>query len=197
MTDINNAPTDKKFKLSSIKSAALAYSRAGLKIYPSPRKDGAAYVKWKEASTSDAATIEQWWTKWPDALICLDCGKSEIGVIDVDTLEGHNVDGVKSLLEVEIDNGFLPLTRRAQSPSKGVHYFFRRSRSTAQDDVRQARQRSRHARTRWHGRACTVRCEGQGRLSVAQQREDGTDPAMGARPRRRAQQHRARSRCRV
>ena len=108
-----------------IKSAALGYGRAGLKIYPSPRKDGAAYVKWKEASTSEEATIRQWWTKWPDALICLDCGKSEIGVIDVDTLEGHNVDGEGSLLDLEMNNEFLPATRQAQSPSKGRHLFFR------------------------------------------------------------------------
>jgi hypothetical protein len=113
------------FKTARIKNAALRYGKAGFKIYPSPRKDGAAYVKWKDASTSDPATIEKWWTQWPDALICLDCGKSEIGVIDVDTLEGHNVDGQKALLDVEMENGFLPLTRMAQSPSKGVHYFFR------------------------------------------------------------------------
>ena len=108
-----------------ILEAALRYGRAGLKIYPSPRKDGAAYVKWKEGSTSDAATITQWWTDWPDALICLDCGKSEIGVIDVDTLEGHNVDGEGSLLDLEIANEMLPKTRQAQTPSKGRHLFFR------------------------------------------------------------------------
>lgn len=108
-----------------ILKAALAYGRAGLSIYPSPRKDGAAYVKWRTCSTTDAATITQWWAQWPEALICLDCGKSEVGVIDVDTLEGHDVDGLSALLDLEMANELLPLTRQAQSPSKGVHYFFR------------------------------------------------------------------------
>jgi hypothetical protein len=124
MTEVESLTLVKPRK-NPILEAALAYGRAGLKIYPSPRKDGAAYVKWKEASTSDAATVTQWWTQWPEALICLDCGKSEVGVIDVDTLEGHNVDGTRSLLDLEMNNEFLPPTREAQSPSKGVHYFFR------------------------------------------------------------------------
>jgi Bifunctional DNA primase/polymerase, N-terminal len=103
-----------------ILEAALAYGRAGPSIYPSPRKDGAAYVKWRTRSTTDAAIITQWRTQWPEALIYLDCGKSEVGVIDADTLEGHDVDGLGALLDLEMANEFLPLTRQAQSPSKGI-----------------------------------------------------------------------------
>jgi hypothetical protein len=110
---------------SSIVEAALAYARAGFFIYPSPRKDGAARVRWRSESTRDQATIVKWWTRWPNDLICLDCGKSEIGVIDVDTLEGHGVGGDASLFDAEMSNEMLPETLRAVTPSKGRHLFFR------------------------------------------------------------------------
>lgn len=105
--------------------AALSLARAGFYIYPSPKKDGAARVRWREGSTRDEATIIKWWSQWPEDLICLDCGKSEIGVIDVDTIEGHNVDGEDALLDAQIDNEFLPETLQAETPSKGKHYFYR------------------------------------------------------------------------
>jgi Bifunctional DNA primase/polymerase, N-terminal len=88
--------------------AALRLARAGFYIYPSPKKDGAAHVRWREGSTRDEPTIIRWWTQWPEDLICLDCGKSEIGVIDVDTLEGHNVDGEGALADAEMANEYLP-----------------------------------------------------------------------------------------
>ena len=106
-------------------SAALALARAGLYIYPSPKKNGAARIRWRKGSTRDEATIIKWWSQWPDDLICLDCGKSEIGVIDVDTVEGHGVDGENALFDAQMANDFLPETLQAESPSKGKHYFFR------------------------------------------------------------------------
>jgi Bifunctional DNA primase/polymerase, N-terminal len=108
-----------------ILSAALALARAGLYIFLSPKKNGAARIRWREGSTRDEATIIKWWSQWPDDLICLDCGKSEIGVIDVDTLEGHDVDGESALFDAQMANDFLPETLRAETPSKGKHYFFR------------------------------------------------------------------------
>jgi Bifunctional DNA primase/polymerase, N-terminal/Primase C terminal 2 (PriCT-2) len=110
---------------SPILEAALAYARAGLYIYPSPRKNGKAYVKWSVDSTRDEETIRGWWKRWPDALICLNCGKSEVGVIDVDTLEGHGVDGAKSLDFAILDHGPLPETLQAVTPTEGKHIFFR------------------------------------------------------------------------
>jgi hypothetical protein len=105
--------------------AALAIARAGGYVYPSPKKAGKARVKWRTESTRDEAAIIRWWTRWPNDLICLDCGKSEIGVIDVDTLEGHGVDGEASLSDAEVANEVLPPTLMARTPSKGKHLFFR------------------------------------------------------------------------
>jgi hypothetical protein len=57
-------------------------------------------------------------------LICLDCGKSKVAVIDADSVEGHGVDGLTTLLDLELKNGFLPETLMAQTPSGGRHYVF-------------------------------------------------------------------------
>ena len=111
--------------LSPIVESALALARAGFYIYPSPKKDGAARVRWREGSTREVATITKWWSQWPDDLICLDCGKSEIGVIDIDTLEGHGVDGEGALFDIQMKYDFLPDTLEAETPSKGRHLFFR------------------------------------------------------------------------
>jgi len=116
-------------------AAALELAAFGFFIYPTPKKNGRARVKWRTDSTSDADTIQRWWTRWPDDLICLDCGKSKVAVIDADTPEGHGVDGLSALLDLELQYSFLPLTRISQTPSGGRHFLFRdpdsRMKSTA------------------------------------------------------------------
>ena len=105
--------------------SALKLAEFGFYIYPSPKKNGAARIKWRLGSTRDAATITRWWTRWPDDLICLDCGKSKIAVIDADSVEGHGVDGLTNLLDLELQHGPLPETWKARTPSGGEHFFFR------------------------------------------------------------------------
>ncbi len=108
-----------------ILAAALKLAEFGFYIYPSPKKNGAARVKWRVGSTRDRATITRWWTQWPRDLICLDCGKSKIAVIDADSIEGHGIDGLTNLLDLELQNGPLPETLKARTPSGGEHSFFR------------------------------------------------------------------------
>jgi hypothetical protein len=57
---------------SPLLAAALKLAESGFYIYPSPKKNGAARVKWRLGSTRDAATITRWWTQWPRDLMCLD-----------------------------------------------------------------------------------------------------------------------------
>ena len=109
----------------SMLSAALKLAEFGFYIYPSPKKNGAARIKWRLGSTRDAAMITRWWTRWPDDLICLDCGKSKIAVIDADSIEGHGIDGLTNLLDLELQHGLLPQTLKARTPSGGEHSFFR------------------------------------------------------------------------
>jgi len=120
MSDINSESKTSDSNL----AAALTLAKCGFHIYPSPAKNGKARVKWRLGSTRDPKTITEWWTRWPNDLICLDCGKSKVAVIDADSVEGHGVDGLTTLLDLELKNGFLPETLMAQTPSGGRHYVF-------------------------------------------------------------------------
>jgi hypothetical protein len=106
-------------------TSALKLAEFGFYIYPSPKKNGAARIKWRLGSTCDAGAITRWWTRWPHDLICLDCGKSRIAVIDADSIEGHGIDGLANLLDLELQHGLLPPTLKARTPSGGEHSFFR------------------------------------------------------------------------
>jgi hypothetical protein len=48
-----------------------------------------------------------------------------IFVVDVDTVEGHGVDGIGAMRKLEREHGKLPKTLKAMSPSGSVHYYFR------------------------------------------------------------------------
>jgi len=73
-------------------------------------------------SSNDPKQIDDWWTRWPDANIGLDCGRSGIVVVDVDTKDGKN--GGESLVEI-IQGDFEPLeTPVAITWSNGRHYFY-------------------------------------------------------------------------
>jgi hypothetical protein len=50
------------------------------------------------------------------------CG---IFVVEVDTKEGHDVDGIASMAALEAEYGPIPKTRRAISPSGSIHCYFR------------------------------------------------------------------------
>src|SRR5437764_915571 len=121
---MNSSQADSQ-RNSEAASAALKLARVGFYIYPSPRKNGKGRVKWRTKSTRDPKTIAQWWRRWRNDLICLDCGKSKIAVIDADSIEGHGIDGLTNLLDVELSYGLLPDTLKARTPSGGAHFFFR------------------------------------------------------------------------
>jgi len=108
-----------------ILAAALELAQFGFYIYPAPKKNGPARIKWRLGSSRDAALITKWWRQWPSDLICLDCGKSGIAVIDTDSVEGHGIDGLSHLLDLELQHGLLPETLKARTPSGGEHFFFR------------------------------------------------------------------------
>jgi hypothetical protein len=118
----DNTEGAKKFNPNLV--AALKLAKHGFYIYPSPKKNGKARIKWRLGSTRDPKHITEWWKRWPDDLICLDCGKSKIAVIDADSVDGHGIDGHATLADLEFENEFLPDTLMAETPSKGKHYLF-------------------------------------------------------------------------
>ena len=103
--------------------AALVYAKRGWFVYPSPAKAGPAHVKWGTESTTDAETIRRWWQKWPTALICIDCGKSGLAVVDLDVKNGHNGPDVLDTLSMLY--GPVPPTITQRTPSGGTHLLYR------------------------------------------------------------------------
>jgi hypothetical protein len=55
----------------------------------------------------------------------LACGpESGLFVVDIDTMQGHGVDGPASLRALEAKYGPMPVTLTALTPSGGIHYYF-------------------------------------------------------------------------
>jgi hypothetical protein len=101
--------------------AALWYAAKGWPVFPCRGKIPLTPHGFRDAST-DAATIEAWWRKHPDALISVATGReSRVVVLDVDVKQpGPN--GWDALEEL----GVLPLvdTPMSMTPSGGTHVFF-------------------------------------------------------------------------
>ena len=112
------------------KAAALVYARFGVPVIPcNPVETGEnskrPYVSIYEGSI-DPAQIEQWWAKYPDALIGCPMGRrTGVFVLDVDSLEGHGVDGIKNWQLLELEFQPAVFTRTHWSASKGIHLLFR------------------------------------------------------------------------
>ena len=119
--------------------AALTYAARGWYTFPAP-PDGskkslkaALYSKTAEhpdgapwGKTRAEAEIRADWQRWPDANIGLPTGAaSGFIVIEADTMEGHQVDGLASLRKLEAEHGKLPDTRTTVSPSGSPHLYFK------------------------------------------------------------------------
>ena len=76
--------------------------------------------------TRDPAEITADFTRWPNARIGIPTGAiNGLVILDIDTIEGHGVDGSIALRELAAKYGPLPETLAAISPSGSVHYYFR------------------------------------------------------------------------
>ena len=98
-----------------------ALVKQGLYIFPVGRNK-IPLVKWKDQSTKDKATIKAWWARWPEALIGIDCEKSNLIVIDLDVKKGK--DGPDNLSGIELEHGFLPESPSVTTRSGGRHLYF-------------------------------------------------------------------------
>jgi hypothetical protein len=110
---------------------ALHYAARGWHVFPAPPGEKKSHKSAKHSDgrkwgqTKDADEIRRDFKKWPDANIGVVCGAvSGIFVVEADTKEGHDVDGIASLTALEVEHGALPPTRQAMSPSGSVHYYF-------------------------------------------------------------------------
>lgn len=81
-------------------------------------------TKWKDTSTTDEAIVNQWWSQNPNALVGAVTGsKSGFFVLDIDIKEGENA--FDKLNELEERFGKFPETTIVQTPSGGLHIYFK------------------------------------------------------------------------
>jgi putative DNA primase/helicase len=111
--------------------AALYYAGVGWKVFPcylhtnfkTGKKEKKPRVAWTNVATTDAAQIERWWKRWPDALIGHLPGSSGHVVIDIDVKNGGK--GDEQWREL---NGSLGLeTMSASSLSGGTHLWYKKA----------------------------------------------------------------------
>jgi hypothetical protein len=110
---------------------ALAYAACGWHVFPAHSSGEKKSHKAAEFSngrawgaTTNAVQIKRDFARWPNANIGIVTGpKSGIFVVEADTPEGHDVDGIASLRELETEHGPLPATLMAESPSGSLHYY--------------------------------------------------------------------------
>jgi len=97
----------------------LIYAARGRLIFPCRAKDR-PLVKWREAATTDEATIRSWWKRWPQAQVGLPTGESFV-VLDVDVTSTPT--GLDTLAELGFTLWFE--TPTVHTPSGGLHAYFR------------------------------------------------------------------------
>lgn len=112
--------------MTNLASAALAYARAGLLVFPlapnakEPAIEGGRGVY---DATNDQAIVRSWWRQWPSANIGL-AVKAEWLVIDVDVRSG----GPATVDEWLTSRGLreMPTTPTQFTATGGAHYVFAR-----------------------------------------------------------------------
>jgi len=121
-------------EISKLGQTALFYASKGWNVIPlnENSKFPPKIKEWQHEATIDVNTINQWWSKWPNANIGIATGeKSGIFVLDVDgplhgTNESKGIDGHNSLEDLLNDHGgAIPGTVEAITPSGGRHIIFK------------------------------------------------------------------------
>jgi hypothetical protein len=116
----------------SMLTAALDYARCGWHVFPIKPGTRASHKSKRFSggrnwgATANTAEIKKDWGRWPKANLGVATGAdSGIFVMDIDTMEGHGVDGLTSLAALEKEHGALPPTLQGRTPSGGRHYVFK------------------------------------------------------------------------
>lgn len=114
------------FLKKSMLDEALSYAARGWAVFPC-YETGAKAKAPRTAhglndATTDPAIIRQWWERWPDAAIGLNCGASGLVAIDIDVKNGHNGLASWDALNIPTDGALL-----SQTPSGGRHIVYKQN----------------------------------------------------------------------
>lgn len=106
---------------------AFSYSDGkGWPVFPcqweyGPDRKKPLIADWDVNATTDRHMIDEWWGRWPHALVGVPTGKrSGFVVLDVDRKNGVN--GFETLKALGFPS--LPETRKSHTPADGVHLHF-------------------------------------------------------------------------
>lgn len=114
---------------------ALEYAGRGWTVFPVREKDGKPYVRKNgttakplakqpyiqyglNAATTDEETIRDWWNRYPNAGIGVNCGTSGLFVVDIDMKNGNGYANFMKL-GISTSGAFISMT-----PSGGLHVIF-------------------------------------------------------------------------
>lgn len=103
--------------------AALAWAARGVAVLP-VRADGKAplVTRGLHDATTDPATIQNWWARWPGANLAIATGHPGVDVLDVDVRGDRS--GWAALRKLR-QRGIVPDEAPAvRTPSSGIHLYF-------------------------------------------------------------------------
>lgn len=83
------------------------------------------HVRFIESASTDSGQIHKWFGLSEPANPAIIVGrKSGVVVLDVESVQGHGEDGLKTLQQLEKQHGRLPATRGVRTPTGGGHLYF-------------------------------------------------------------------------
>ena len=115
------------YDFNKIRKQAIEYTQKGLMCLPSAGNEKRPIVKWQNLEKISAGTtanyFDKYATKRPGIAILTGERSNGLVVIDIDNKNGHN--GLKSIQEWEKQHGYFPETWQVETPSGGIHLYFK------------------------------------------------------------------------
>lgn len=104
---------------------ALEFAKRGHYVFPLAKGTKHPVLKqsWKAISSNAPAQVQAWAGQYPQCNWAVDCGKSGLAVIDIDVRDGKP--GMNSWEKLCASGEPLPATYQVQTPSGGVHIYFK------------------------------------------------------------------------
>jgi putative DNA primase/helicase len=107
----------------TMKAAAHWYAKRGYKVFPVGTDKKPLIKDWQNAASSAPAQVDQWYDRWPDANIAIQCGRaSNLAVIDIDVKNGAQ--GAASAGALEEKYGEYASGLKVKTPSGGSHHWY-------------------------------------------------------------------------
>jgi hypothetical protein len=113
------------------RETALSLAAQGVHVFPAPPNTKKSFKSAKFSNgadwgmTNDPKQVARDFRRWPAAGVGPPTGNANgFFVVEADTKEGHDVDGIANFTQLEANHKKLPPTLMARSPSGSLHYYF-------------------------------------------------------------------------